>query len=103
MAARDDSLDLELGCGTIEIGTREEVLAHEGMPWSRRVWKRDAGEDLMTDVLVRIKRAVLTGHFAFSEKAFMEMDADRITKQDVVESIVNAVRSTRRCGHEVRF
>jgi len=45
----------------------------------------------MTDVLVRIKRAVLAGHFAFSEKAFMEMDADRITKQDVVESILNAV------------
>lgn len=27
----EDSLDLELGCGTIEIGTWEEPLAHEGM------------------------------------------------------------------------
>ena len=26
-----DSVNLELGCGTIEIGTRKEVLAYEGM------------------------------------------------------------------------
>jgi hypothetical protein len=45
----------------------------------------------MTDILVRIKRAVLAGHYAFSEKVYLEMDADRITKQDVVESILNAV------------
>ena len=43
------------------------------------------------DILVRIKRAVLAGHYAFSEKAYWEMDADRITKEDVVESILNAV------------
>jgi len=30
---------------------------------------------------------VLAGDYAFSEKAFIEMEADRITQQDVVESI----------------
>ena len=45
----------------------------------------------MSDILVRIKRAVLAGHYAFSEKARMEMEADGITELDVAESIVNAV------------
>jgi hypothetical protein len=45
----------------------------------------------MTDVLVRIKRAVLAGHYAFSEKARIEMEADCITELDVAESILNAV------------
>ncbi len=45
----------------------------------------------MSDTLVRIKRAILAGHFAFSEKASMELEADRLTELDVVESIVNAV------------
>jgi hypothetical protein len=45
----------------------------------------------MTDSLTRIKRAVLTGHYAFSEKARTEMEADAISAQDVVESILNAV------------
>jgi hypothetical protein len=45
----------------------------------------------MSDVLVRIKRAVLTGYYAFSEKALLEMDAEAITEVDVAESIVNAV------------
>lgn len=43
------------------------------------------------DVLVRIKRAVLTGRYAFSEKASMEMEADGLTELDVAESILNAV------------
>jgi len=43
------------------------------------------------DILVRIKRAVLAGNYAFSEKALVEMEADRITERDVVESILNAV------------
>jgi len=45
----------------------------------------------MSDVLVRIKRAVLAGRYAFSQKALDEMDADGITVADVLESIVNAV------------
>ena len=45
----------------------------------------------MSDSLTRIKRAVLTGHYAFSEKARTEMEADGISAQDVVESILNAV------------
>ena len=45
----------------------------------------------MSDVLVRIKRAVLSGRYAFSEKARLEMEADALTELDVAESIVNAV------------
>ncbi len=45
----------------------------------------------MRDVLVRIKRAVILGHYAFSEKARIEMKADGITELDVVESIINSV------------
>ena len=43
------------------------------------------------DVLVRIKRAVLVGRYAFSEKARLEMEADGLTELDVAESILNAV------------
>jgi hypothetical protein len=45
----------------------------------------------MSDVLVRIKRAVLSGAYAFSKKARMEMETDGLTEFDVVESIANAV------------
>jgi hypothetical protein len=45
----------------------------------------------MSDILVRIKRAVLAGHYAFSEKARIEMEVDGITELDVAESIINAV------------
>jgi hypothetical protein len=45
----------------------------------------------MSDVLVRIKRAVLAGRFEFSRKAAEEMDADDLTRLDVAESILNAV------------
>jgi len=45
----------------------------------------------MADVLVRIKRAVLAGRYAFSEKARIEMEADGIIELDVAESILNAV------------
>ena len=45
----------------------------------------------MTDALRRIKRAILTGEYAFSEKARIEMEADQITELDVAESILNAV------------
>jgi hypothetical protein len=45
----------------------------------------------MADVLVRIKRAVLAGRYAFSEKARIEMEADRLTELDIAESILNAV------------
>lgn len=45
----------------------------------------------MPEILVRIKRAVLSGHYAFSEKARFEMEADGLTELDVAESILNAV------------
>jgi len=45
----------------------------------------------MADVLVRIKRLVLAGQYAFSEKARVEMEADALTELDVAESILNAV------------
>lgn len=45
----------------------------------------------MSDILVRIKRAVLAGRYIFSEKARIEMEADGLTELDVAESILNAV------------
>ncbi|MCI5148971.1 MAG: hypothetical protein D3916_06215 [Candidatus Electrothrix sp. MAN1_4] len=45
----------------------------------------------MSDILVRIKRAVLAGNYAFSEKASIELEADCLTELDVAESIVNSV------------
>jgi hypothetical protein len=45
----------------------------------------------MIDILVRIKRAVLSGNYAFSEKARLEMEADSLTELDIAESILNAV------------
>jgi len=45
----------------------------------------------MSDVLIRIKRAVLAGNYRFSEKALLEMHVDALTELDVAESIVNAV------------
>lgn len=45
----------------------------------------------MSDVLVRIKRAVLAGRYVFSEKARLEMERDGLTELDVAESILNAV------------
>jgi hypothetical protein len=47
--------------------------------------------DSMSDVLIRIKRAVLEGHYAFSEKARTEMEADDLSELDVAESILNSV------------
>jgi hypothetical protein len=45
----------------------------------------------MSDILVRIKRVVLAGRYAFSEKARLEMEADGLTELDAAESILNAV------------
>ncbi len=50
----------------------------------------------MRDILVRIKRAVLAGRYAFSENARAEMEADRLTESDVAESIINAVATYKR-------
>lgn len=45
----------------------------------------------MSDILIRIKRAVLAGRYAFSEKARFEMEVDGLAELDVAESILNAV------------
>ena len=45
----------------------------------------------MSDILVKIKRAVLAGRYAFSEKARFEMKADGLSELDIAESILNAV------------
>lgn len=45
----------------------------------------------MSDVLIRIKRAVLAGRFDFARKAIEEMVSDDLTPMDVAESILNAV------------
>jgi hypothetical protein len=45
----------------------------------------------VADILVRIKRTILAGRYAFSEKARIEMERDGLSEIDVAESIVNAV------------
>jgi hypothetical protein len=45
----------------------------------------------VVDILVRIKRTILAGRYAFSEKARIEMESDGLTEFDVAESIINAV------------
>lgn len=44
----------------------------------------------MSDVLIKIKRLVLSGRYKFSEKARDEMKADGLTELDVAEAILNA-------------
>ena len=46
----------------------------------------------MSDVLARIKAAMLDGRYDFSLKARLEMQADALTDRDLVESILNATR-----------
>jgi hypothetical protein len=46
---------------------------------------------MSSDILRRIKRAVLVGNYVFSEKAFIELEADCLTELDIAESILNAV------------
>lgn len=57
----------------------------------------------MSDVLVRIKRAVLAGRYKFSQKAQVEVDADGLTEFDVAEAILNAVAFTRKSVPGARF
>jgi hypothetical protein len=45
----------------------------------------------MNDILVRIKRAVMAGNYTFSDKARGEMQTDRLSELDVIESILYAV------------
>ena len=45
----------------------------------------------MEDILKRIKRAVIAGHYVFSRKARIEMEIDHLHQSDVVESILNAI------------
>jgi hypothetical protein len=45
----------------------------------------------VADILVRIKRTILAGRYAFSEKARIEMECDSLSEFDVAESIINAV------------
>lgn len=58
---------------------------------TRIIIRKDYGRQAMSDILVRIKRAVLAGRYAFSEKAQMEMEVDGLEELDVAESILNAV------------
>jgi hypothetical protein len=44
----------------------------------------------MMDILVKIKRLVLTGNVLFTKKAELELDRDNITEDLVCEAIINA-------------
>lgn len=43
-----------------------------------------------SDILVRIKRAMLSGRYLFSNKARREMLEDGLAEIDIVEAIINA-------------
>jgi hypothetical protein len=47
------------------------------------------------DVLVRIKRLLINGSYAFSRKAETELFSDHLTSTDVVESVLNAPAITK--------
>ena len=50
--------------------------------------------DARGNVLIRIKRAVLAGRYAFSEKARLEMETDGLTELDIAAvAIYKTVRS----------
>jgi hypothetical protein len=57
----------------------------------------------MSDVLIRIKRAILEGQYSFSEKARTEMENDGLTELDIAESIVNAVAIYKKLRSTSRF
>jgi len=44
----------------------------------------------MQDNLIKIKRLILSNQYIFTQKAELEMFADSLTEEDVLESIVNA-------------
>ena len=54
-------------------------------------------------VLIRIKRAVLAGQYAFSEKARIEMESDGLTELNITESILNAVAIYKKLRSTSRF
>jgi hypothetical protein len=57
------------------------------------------------ETLIRIKRAVLSGHIVYTDKAETEMEMDRLLRWEVEESIVYAdaiyksIRSKLSSGH----
>ena len=53
---------------------------------------------MKNDILVRIKRAILKGNYAFSLKASLELEADGLSELDIAESIINAVAIYKRFG-----
>lgn len=58
----------------------------------------------MNDILIKIKRAVLSGRYAFSEKARLEMEMDNLTELDV--AIYKKIRSRspfRQGAHEYLY
>ena len=57
----------------------------------------------MSDVLTRIKRAVLAVRYAFSEKARFGMEADSLSELDVAESILSAIAIYKRIRSRSRF
>lgn len=44
----------------------------------------------MSDVLIKIKEAVITGKVRFTNKALTEMLADDLDEDEIIESIINA-------------
>lgn len=45
----------------------------------------------MSDILIRIKRAILAGNYEFTEKARIELRTGGLCESDALESILNAL------------
>ena len=61
------------------------------------------GSAIRHDILIRIKRAMLTGRYRFTVKASDEIEADGLTGLDVVESILNSVAIYKTLRSRSRF
>ena len=55
------------------------------------------------DILIYIKRLAIEGRLDFTLKATLEMDADNLTKRDVVEALVTASRISKVLKSRSRF
>lgn len=42
------------------------------------------------DILARIKRLIVQGHYRFSEKSLNELEADGLIPEDALEAVLNA-------------
>jgi hypothetical protein len=68
-----------------------EALISSHTRWTARNTVFFVRRDRMSDILKRIKRAVIAGNVVFADKATTERERDGLTESDVIESILSSV------------